>query len=69
MPGGGAGSDTTGIVSEPMPSISATIFSPGFRKRSAPRYAWPIPVPPDVPLFTTSPGNKVMMDDPYSISS
>ena len=67
VPPAGSSSPTTGIVSVPIPSMVASITSPGCRKRCSPRTAVPIPTPPEVPLLITSPGKRVMIDEPYSI--
>ena len=67
--GAGPGSAFTVCVIVPMPSIDATILSPGFSQICSGRTLRDIPVPAGLPDAMTSPGNMVRIDVLYSIRS
>src|ERR1700761_3708509 len=59
-------SATTGLVSEPSPSIVTVTVSPGLSQRLGVR---PRPTPGGVPVDTISPGSNGVMDDKCSINA
>jgi hypothetical protein len=67
--GAGPGSALTLWFSVPMPSMLATILSPGFSQICSGRTLRDMPVPAGLPDEITSPGNIVRIDVLYSTSS